>query len=160
MSSFYFIKPLFHISQHMWCTRATVAASASWRPLQNRCKDDLWVCILASIWYASLCLQQLCRQTTYGSNVGLKGQCHEIFCFWFFYESVSPQPHSIPLRPFRIFSKIRGDIRRIRVDHRCRWHRWQMKKIFNQKNFNNFVGTPLNSRVNIYIYKSLPSSSL
>ncbi len=22
----------------------------------------------------------------------LKGQCHEIFCFWFFYESVTPQP--------------------------------------------------------------------
>jgi hypothetical protein len=41
----------------------------------------------------------------------LKGQCHEIFCFWFFYESVSPKPLSIPLGPFRIFSKIRGDIR-------------------------------------------------
>jgi hypothetical protein len=26
-----------------------------------------------------------------------------------------------------------------------------MKKIFNQKNFNNFVGTPLDSRLNIYI---------
>jgi hypothetical protein len=40
----------------------------------------------------------------------LKGQCHEIFCFWFFFhQSVSPQPHSIPLGPFRIFSKIRGD---------------------------------------------------
>jgi hypothetical protein len=42
----------------------------------------------------------------------LKGQCHEIFCFWFFYESVSPQPQSVPLGPFRIFSKIRGDIRK------------------------------------------------
>ncbi len=31
------------------------------------------------------------------------------FCFWFFYESVSPQPQSIPLGSFRIFSKIRGD---------------------------------------------------
>ncbi len=29
------------------------------------------------------------------------------FCFWFFRESVSPQPQSIPLGPFRIFSKIR-----------------------------------------------------
>jgi hypothetical protein len=29
----------------------------------------------------------------------------------FFHESVSPQPQSIPLRPFRFFSKIRGDIR-------------------------------------------------
>jgi hypothetical protein len=44
----------------------------------------------------------------------LKVQCHEIFCFWFFYESVSPQPQSIPLGPFRIFSKIRGDIRKSR----------------------------------------------
>jgi hypothetical protein len=33
---------------------------------------------------------------------------------WFFYESVSPQPQSIPLGPFRIFSKIRGDIRKSR----------------------------------------------
>ncbi len=44
----------------------------------------------------------------------LKGQCHEIFCFCFFYESVSPQPQSIPLGPFRFFSKIRGDIRKSR----------------------------------------------
>ena len=44
----------------------------------------------------------------------LKGQCHEIFCFWFFYESVSPQPRSIPLGPFQIFSKICGDIRKSR----------------------------------------------
>ncbi len=42
----------------------------------------------------------------------LKGQCHEIFCFWFFLESVSPKPLIIPLGPFQIFSKIRGDIRR------------------------------------------------
>ena len=47
--------------------------------------------------------------------VFLKGQCHEIFCYWFFFhESVSPQPQSIPCRPFRIFSKIRGDIRESR----------------------------------------------
>jgi hypothetical protein len=44
----------------------------------------------------------------------LKRQCHEIFCFWFFHESVSPQPQSIPLGPFQIFSKIRGDIRKSR----------------------------------------------
>ncbi len=41
----------------------------------------------------------------------LKGQCHEIFCFWFFLESVSPKPMIIPLGSFRIFSKVRGDIR-------------------------------------------------
>jgi hypothetical protein len=44
----------------------------------------------------------------------LKGQCHEIFDFWFFHESVSPKPVSVPLGPFRIFLKIRGDIRKSR----------------------------------------------
>ncbi len=52
---------------------------------------------------------------------GLKGQCHEIFDFSFFHESVSPKLLSIPLGQFRIFSKIRGDIR-----SRCRWYRWQI----------------------------------
>jgi hypothetical protein len=43
----------------------------------------------------------------------LKGQCHEIFDFWFFFHaSVSSKPLSLPLPlgPFRIFSKICGDI--------------------------------------------------
>ncbi len=31
----------------------------------------------------------------------------------FFHESVSPRPTSIPLGPFWIFSKIRGDIREL-----------------------------------------------
>jgi hypothetical protein len=37
-----------------------------------------------------------------------------IFASGFFHESVSPQPQSIPSRPFQIFSKIRGDIRKSR----------------------------------------------
>jgi hypothetical protein len=32
-----------------------------------------------------------------------------------FHESVSPQPQSIPLGPFQIFSQIRGDIRSSRL---------------------------------------------
>ncbi len=37
------------------------------------------------------------------------------FLLLVFYESVSPQPQSIPLRPFfRIFTNIRGDIRKSR----------------------------------------------
>ncbi len=78
----------------------------------------------------------------------LKGQCHKIFCFLFFSWINFPQPQSIPLGPFRIFSKIRGDIRSSRLTTNGKW---QMKKIFNLKNVNNFVGTPLDSRVNIYI---------
>ncbi len=35
----------------------------------------------------------------------------DFFASGSFYESVFPQPQSIPVRPFRIFSKIRGDIR-------------------------------------------------
>ncbi len=56
----------------------------------------------------------------------LKGQCHEIFCFWFFHESLSPQPQSIPLGPFRIFLKICGDIQQVKVQHQYQRHRWQI----------------------------------
>jgi hypothetical protein len=58
----------------------------------------------------------------------------------FFHESVSPRPPSIPLEPFWIFSKIRGDIRELMFitgvnntgdklilaglsNRRCHWHR-------------------------------------
>ncbi len=48
-------------------------------------------------------------------NATLKGQCLEIFCLWFFSWisfPPAPQPPSILLGPFRIFSKVRRDIRR------------------------------------------------
>ncbi len=64
----------------------------------------------------------------------LKGQCHEIFCFWFFSSSVSPQPQSIPLGPFRIFSKICRDILSSRlttsvVDTGGKWKKSLIRKI-------------------------------
>ncbi len=37
------------------------------------------------------------------------------------------------------------------VNHQCRWHRWQMIKIFNQKNFNYFDWTPFVEELT-YIY--------
>jgi hypothetical protein len=79
---------------------------------------------------------------------------HEIFDFRFFYESVSPKPLSIPLGPFRIFSKIRGDIR----SSRCTTFvvnnaRWQMKKSSIRKDY--FFGTPLYCRINKWINFSL-----
>jgi hypothetical protein len=44
---------------------------------------------------------------------GLKGQCHEIFCFrFFFHESSSLKSSKITVGSFRIFSKICGDIRK------------------------------------------------
>ncbi len=44
--------------------------------------------------------------------VPLKGQCHKIFCFWFFWWISLPPARSIALGPFQFFSKIRGDIRK------------------------------------------------
>ncbi len=43
-----------------------------------------------------------------------KDSVRRFFASGFFHESVSPQPQSIPLRPFRSFSKIHGDIRESR----------------------------------------------
>jgi hypothetical protein len=43
----------------------------------------------------------------------LKGQCYEIFDFWFFHESVFSQTPENPLGPFRIFSKTSGFTLRI-----------------------------------------------
>ncbi len=40
---------------------------------------------------------------------------------------------------------------KLKVHHRCHWHRWQIEKIFNQKSFHYFFWTPLGSRVSIYI---------
>jgi hypothetical protein len=47
-------------------------------------------------------------------NLQLKGTVSRDFLLLVFYESVCPQPQSIPLGPFRIFSKNRGDIRKSR----------------------------------------------
>jgi hypothetical protein len=45
----------------------------------------------------------------------LKGQFHRFSTYGFFHESVSSKPLSIPLGPFRFFSKILGDIRSLRL---------------------------------------------
>ncbi len=62
----------------------------------------------------------------------LKGQCHEIFDFRCFYESVSTKPLNIHLGPFKFFSKIHGDIG-AQSAPLCRWHQRQMGKIFKQR---------------------------
>ncbi len=82
----------------------------------------------------------------------LKGHCHEIFCFWFFFMNQFPPAPEYSIRTVSNFFENSRRYSQLKVDHRCRWHRWQMKKIFNKKNFNNFVGTPVDSRVNIYIH--------
>ncbi len=56
----------------------------------------------------------------------LKRQFHEIFCFWFFNESVPPQPQSIPLRPFQIFFKNSRRYSQFKVHHRYQQQWWQI----------------------------------
>jgi hypothetical protein len=55
--------------------------------------------------------QQLTGQAVVPWRLSLKRTVSRDFDFCFFHESVSPKLLSIPLGPFRIFSKIRGDIR-------------------------------------------------
>ncbi len=74
------------------------------------------------------------------------------FASGFFHQSVSPQPQSILLGPFQIFTKIRRDIRSSRLttgvaDTGGKWKKSSIRKILII-----FVGTPLDSRVNIYIH--------
>ncbi len=53
-----------------------------------------------------------------------KGQCHEIFCFWFISWISFSQALIKQSGLFRIFSKIRGDIRSS-ICRRYRWYRWE-----------------------------------
>ncbi len=81
----------------------------------------------------------------------LKGQCHEIFCFWFFSWISFPPAPECSIKTVSIFFENSRRYSQLKVCHRCQRHRWQMEKIFNQKNFNNFIWSPLGSRGNIYI---------
>ncbi len=85
----------------------------------------------------------------------LKGQCHEIFDFWFFSWISFPQASEYTTTAISNFFENSRRYLRLKVHHRCQRHWWQMEKIFKQKNFNNFVWAPLGSRVNIYIKFSL-----
>ncbi len=90
-------------------------------------------------------------------TIGAKqGQCHEIFDFWFFHESVSPKLLSIPLRPFRKFAEIFAAQGAQPV---------LLTPVANEKNrhskkFVLFCLDTFGSRVKLYVDTSLPSSSL
>ncbi len=84
-------------------------------------------------------------------TVPLKGQCHEIFCFWFFSWISFPLAPEYSIKTVSNFSENSRSYSQLKLCHRCQRHRWRMEKIFNQKNFNNFVWSPLGSRGNIYI---------
>ncbi len=80
-----------------------------------------------------------------------QGQYHEIFCFWFFSWISFPPAPKYSIKTVSIFFENSRRYSQLKVCYRCRWHRWQMEKIFNLKNCNNFVWSPLGSRGKIYI---------
>ncbi len=69
----------------------------------------------------------------------LKGQCHEIFCFWFFSWISFPQASDYTIGVVSKFLENSQRYSQLKICHRCQRHRWQMEKTFKQKNFNNFV---------------------
>ncbi len=103
-------------------------------------------CII-SIRASSLALNVLCPNTLY---LALKGQCHENFCFWFFSRISFPPAPEYSIKTVSNFFENSQRYSQLKVCHLCRWHRWQMEKIFNRKNYNNLVWSPLGSRGNIY----------
>ncbi len=86
-----------------------------------------------------------------GMNIMLKGQCNEIFDFWFFSWISFPEAFEYTITVISNFFENSRRYSRLKVHHRCQRHRWQMEKIFKQKNFYNFVWAPLGSRGNIYV---------
>ncbi len=79
----------------------------------------------------------------------LKGQCHEIFDFWFFSRISFPQAPEYTIMVVSNFFENSRRYSQLKVCHRCQRHRWQMQKIFNYKNLNYLVWTPVGSIVNI-----------
>ncbi len=70
----------------------------------------------------------------------------------FFSWTSCPQASDYTIRAVSNFFDNSRRYSQLKVCHRCRWHWWQMEKTFKKKNFNNFVWTPLGSRVTIYIH--------
>jgi hypothetical protein len=82
-------------------------------------------------------------------DICLKGQCHEIFDFWFFSRISFPQAPEYTIRAVSNFFENSRRYSQLKVCHRCQRHRWQMQKIFNHKSFHYLVWTPVGSIVNL-----------
>ncbi len=74
----------------------------------------------------------------------LKGKCHGIFDFRFSTWISFPQAPDYSIGAVSNFFENSRRYSQLKVHHRCRWHRWQMEKIFN---LHYFFWTPLGSRV-------------
>ncbi len=91
---------------------------------------------LQNVNFISIILFQNDRRN-YCAPISLKGQCHEIFCFWFFLWISFPPAPECPIRTVSNFfensqrySQVKVHHRcqrhRRQICHRCQWHRWQI----------------------------------
>ncbi len=56
----------------------------------------------------------------------IKGQCHEIFCFWFFLWISFPPAPEYPIRTVSNFFENSRRYSQVKVHLRCQRHRWQI----------------------------------
>ena len=56
----------------------------------------------------------------------LKGQCHEIFCFWFFSWISFPPAPEYPIKTVSNFFENSRRYSQVKVHHRYQRHRWQI----------------------------------
>ncbi len=90
----------------------------------------------------------------------LKGQCHEIFDFWFISWISFPQAPECTITAILNFFENSLRYFQLKVHHRCCWHRRQMEKMNGKWKILIILFGHLWVVELIYIYKCLPSSSL
>ncbi len=60
------------------------------------------------------------------SSLCFKGQCHEIFCFWFFSMNQFPPAPEYPISTVTNFFQSSRRYSQVKVHHRYQQHRWQI----------------------------------
>jgi hypothetical protein len=77
----------------------------------------------------------------------LKGQCHEIFCFWFFSWISFPQASEYTIGAVSNFFENSRRYSQLKVDHRYQRHQWQTMRLISGWGY-----LIVNLKAKIYIY--------
>ena len=64
-----------------------------------------------------------------GNRAWLKGQCHEIFAFRLFYESVAPKAHEYSIRVASIIFENSRSYSQLKVYNCCKWKKSSTRKV-------------------------------
>ncbi len=90
---------------------------------------------------------QPCKHLPILALLTLKGQCHEIFYFWFFSWISFSQALEYTSRAVSNFSENSRRYSQLKVDHRCQRHRWQTMRLISGWGY-----LTVNLKAKIYIY--------